>query len=446
MSRVATDDTSNTEPDPEPSCAICRDVGFLRNDAPVGHPDFGTLAPCSCRATSAKESRVERLRRLSQLGPLARQRFDSLADSAPSTDPPAFASALERARAYAAALKGWFVLIGPAGSGKTSLAAAIANERVEQGEPALFIVVPDFLDHLRATYAPTSDVTYDEMFESVRNAPFLILDDLGAQSGTPWADEKLFQVLNHRYNAELPTVITSSLRLVEMDDRSRSRLSNPELSQVCQVADWPGDSAARFGTLPVRLREMTFATFDPRGGTGEPEHADNLRRALQLARPFAQNPRDWIVFIGEPGSGKTHLAAAIANESGARGEPFCFAIVPDLLDHLRSSFAPDSTVRYDQVFEDVRNAPLLILDDLGAQSTTPWAQEKLFQILNHRYNASLATVITTNVPLEHHERRICSRMLDQRLSTVFAITAPPYRLSSPSPPRTPNRRPRSNRE
>ena len=317
---------------------------------------------------------------------------------------------------------------------------------MEQGEPALFIVVPDFLDHLRATYAPTSDVTYDEMFESVRNAPFLILDDLGAQSGTPWADEKLFQVLNHRYNAELPTVITSSLRLAEMDDRSRSRLSSPELSRVCQVADWPGDSAARFGTLPARLREMTFATFDPRGRTGEPEHADNLRRALQLARPFAQNPRDWIVFIGEPGSGKTHLAAAIANECGARGEPFCFAIVRIYSIIFGLSFAPDSPVRYDQVFEDVRNAPLLILDDLGAQSTTPWAQEKLFQILNHRYNASLATVITTNVLLEQHERRICSRMLDQRLSTVFAITAPPYRLSSPSTPRPSNRRPRSNRD
>jgi DNA replication protein DnaC len=101
-------------------------------------------------------------------------------------------------------------------------------------------------------------------------------------------------------------------------------------------------------------------------------------------------------------------------------------------------------VRYDQMFEDVRNAPLLILDDLGAQSTTPWAQEKLFQILNHRYNASLATVITTNVPLEQHERRICSRMLDQRLSTVFAITAPPYRLAGPSLP-TAARRQRTTR-
>jgi DNA replication protein DnaC len=444
MSRVDTDDTSSIDPEPAPTCPICHDVGFLRNDVPVGHPDFGTLSPCTCRLTSARESRVERLRRLSQLGPLSRLRFDSLDDRMASPDSLVFASARDRARAYAASPEGWFVLTGPAGTGKTSLAAAIANDRVEQGEPALFIVVPDFLDHLRATYAPTSDVTYDEMFESVRNASFLILDDLGAQSGTPWADEKLFQVLNHRYNAALPTVITSSMRLTEMDDRVRSRLTNPALSQVCQVADWPGDSAARFGSLPTRLKEMTFASFDPRGATGDPEHADNLRRALSLARPFAQNPRDWIVFIGEPGSGKTHLAAAIANECGARGEQFCFAIVPDLLDHLRSSFAPDSTVRYDQMFEDVRNAPLLILDDLGAQSTTPWAQEKLFQILNHRYNASLATVITTNVPLEQHERRICSRMLDQRLSTVFAITAPPYRLSGPSTP-APTRRPRSTR-
>lgn len=442
MSPAVTDDTSSTEPEPEPACSICGDVGYLRKDVPVGHPDFGGLTPCTCRATSALEPRVERLRRLSQLGPLSRQRFETIADHNQSES---FTTALERARAFAAGAQGWFVLTGPAGTGKTSLAAAIANARVEQGEPALFIVVPDFLDHLRATYAPTSDVTYDELFESVRNAPFLVLDDLGAQSGTPWADEKLFQVLNHRYNAQQPTVITSSIRPSEMDDRLRARIGNTSLSQVCQVADWPGDSAARFGTLPARLREMTFATFDPHGASREPEHVDNLQRALNLARRFAQTPNEWITFIGEPGSGKTHLAAAIANECGARGEAFCFAIVPDLLDHLRSSFAPDSPVRYDQMFEDVRNAPLLILDDLGAQSTTPWAQEKLFQILNHRYNANLATVITTNVPLEQHERRICSRMLDQRLSTVFAITAPPYRLAGPSAPPPAARRPRQSR-
>lgn len=391
----------------------------------MGHPDFGSLVECSCRSTSAKEGRIERLRRLSQLGPLSGLAFETL----PVTPASETANALSRARAFAEAPTGWLVLLGPSGCGKTALAAAIANARVGRGEPALFVVVPDFLDHLRATYAPASDVTYDEMFESVRNAPFLILDDLGAHSGTPWADEKLFQVLNHRSNAVLPTVITSCLRPAEMEDRIRARVTNPALAELVTLANWPGDSSAHFGILPSRLREMTFQSFDVRA-SHDPASIDNLSRAMGLARAFGDHPVDWLVLLGEPGSGKTHLAAAIANACTARGEAFCFAVVPDLLDHLRASFAPDSDVRYDQVFEDVRNAPLLILDDLGAQSSTPWAQEKLFQIINHRYNANLATVITTNVPLEQQDRRICSRMLDPRLCTVFAITAPPYRLSA----------------
>ena len=60
--------------------------------------------------------------------------------------------------------------------------------------------MPDLLDHLRATFAPGSDVSYDELFETVAIAPLLVLDDLGTQSSTQWAQEKMFQILNHRYN------------------------------------------------------------------------------------------------------------------------------------------------------------------------------------------------------------------------------------------------------
>ena len=61
---------------------------------------------------------------------------------------------------------------------------------------------------------------------------------------------------------------------------------------------------------------------------------------------------------------------------------------------------PASATTFDERFDQVRNAPLLVLDDLGSQSNTPWAQEKLYQIFNHRYNAKLPTVITTNQELE----------------------------------------------
>ena len=55
---------------------------------------------------------------------------------------------------------------------------------------------------------------------------------------------------------------------------------------------------------------------------------------------------------------------------------------------------------YDELFEKVCNAPLLILDDLGVQASTPWAKEKLDQLLNHRYIHELPTVITTSIPID----------------------------------------------
>lgn len=84
--------------------------------------------------------------------------------------------------------------------------------------------------------------------------------------------------------------------------------------------------------------------------------------------------------------------------------------MPDLLDHLRATFGPSSEVAYDERFELVRNVALLVLDDLGTESATAWAREKLYQIINHRYNLELPTIITSNRPLDSLDQRIVSRM------------------------------------
>ncbi len=75
-------------------------------------------------------------------------------------------------------------------------------------------------------------------------------------------------------------------------------------------------------------------------------------------------------------------------------------------------------------------APLLILDDLGTQSATPWAREKLYQIFNHRYNGELPTVITIASTLKDIDQRIRSRMLDARLCTAYLLNVPPYRATA----------------
>jgi len=111
----------------------------------------------------------------------------------------------------------------------------------------------------------------------------------------------------------------------------------------------------------------------------------------------------------------------------AQGKPALFVVVPDLLDHLRSTFSPESKISYDEFFERIKTAPLLILDDFGQHSATPWAQEKLYQLINYRYNGMLPTVITTCASLEETEVRFSSRMVDPKLSLVFNIIVPDYR-------------------
>ncbi len=70
---------------------------------------------------------------------------------------------------------------------------------------------------------------YDEFFEQVRSTPLLVLDDLGVQSGTAWAKEKLDQLLTSRFNNELPTVVVTATPLEQMEDRLRTRLTDQRL-------------------------------------------------------------------------------------------------------------------------------------------------------------------------------------------------------------------------
>lgn len=427
--------TSSISEEVDNKCPLCGGLGFVREDVAIDHPDFGKLFPCSCRLAEIEQRRSQQLRELSNLQHLSRMTFDSFVPDAYGLAPDKAATlrlAHDVARQYAENPQGWLVLFGGYGCGKTHLAAAIANRMIERGKAVLFVVVPDLLDHLRATFGPNSPVSYDQRFEEVRNAPLLILDDLGTQSSTSWAQEKLFQLLNYRYNARLSTVVTSNHRLEEIDLRIRSRMVDPDVSTIVTILapdfrlSGVDQDQSDLSSLSL-LHDMTFENFDRRQDELPPDERANLKRVFELCREYAVQPEGWLVLTGEYGCGKTHLAAAIANERTSTGQPALFVVVPDLLDHLRATFSPTSNVRFDKRFEEVRTAPLLVLDDLGTESASPWAQEKLFQVLNHRYNARLPTVITMAQPIDEVDPRLRTRMLDMGLCTVFAIIAPSYR-------------------
>ncbi len=175
------------------------------------------------------------------------------------------------------------------------------------------------------------------------------------------------------------------------------------------------------------LRDLTFETFKPRGRTGLGEmQANSLEMACNQARHYAQSLNGWLLLQGGYGCGKTHLAASIANFAVGMGVPTLFLTVPDLLDTLRFAFDSDDTT-FEERFDEIRNANLLVLDDFGTQNTTGWAQEKLFQIINYRYINKLPTVITTNLALDDIEPRIRSRLTDPELVTETRMIATDFR-------------------
>jgi DNA replication protein DnaC len=369
----------------------------------------------------------------SNLGSLTRLTFENLESLGKSGNPSSqakFKAAYQAAREFAADPVGWLVLGGPSGGGKTHLAAAIANERIAHDQPTYYISVPDLLDRLRTSFSPDSEVPYDEFFEQVRNAPLLVLDDLGAQSATAWAKEKLDQLLTARYNSILPTVVVIITPLEQMDERLRTRLTDSRLCRVFILEEEHQASEYGWGPEFKLQQSMTFVNFKRRNNLSL-EQQDNLDEAYRVAFDFAKNPEGWLVFMGQTGCGKTHLAAAIVNYRYEAGKPALFIVVPEFLDHLRSTFSPDSKVSYDEVFESVKTAPLLVLDDFGEQSATPWAREKLYQMLNYRYNSRLPTVVTTRYSFDEIlgevDPAISSRLVDGQNSVPFNIMAPDFR-------------------
>ena len=222
--------------EPGDVCPLCGGAGYVRCDVPFGDPMFGQAVPCKCKEREIEERhRREEERRLAELDrffslkPFAEKTFDTF-------DPkmPGLREAYTVAHTYAEDPQGWLLLTGGYGTGKTHLAAAIAHERLAAGSSVYFAVVPELLDHLRAAFAPDSEIRYDEMFDKIREVELLVLDDLGAENGTAWATEKLFHLINYRYNYRMPTVLTTNNSLhARMDERVSSRLG--DLSLVQQV-------------------------------------------------------------------------------------------------------------------------------------------------------------------------------------------------------------------
>jgi len=410
--------------------SLCGGLGYVRADLPVGHPQFGQLFRCPNYRTDPE--RRERLRKLGNLEAYKEKTFAAFDTNIPTATPnqrQSLQDALDYARDYVDQLNGWILFEGSYGTGKTHLAAAVGNALLEREEQVIFVTVPDLLDYLRSAYAPTSEAGYDETFDRLRDVRVLILDDLGVENSSEWAGEKLFQLLNHRYVYRLPTVITSNVDLEIIDPRLASRLGDTTLTQHVKIK--APDFRTRIETSVDELpdlslyRDLTFENFDTRTRVNADEKA-NYENALNAAREFVQSKDKWLILMGAHGTGKTHLAAAIANELDRTGIPVIFFTNAELLDYLRSGFDTRTQIRLERRLSILRNTSVLVLDSLSFDSMSAWAREKVFQILDYRYLRRMKTLITTTATTNELDPRLRTRVLDRRRCVPFALHVRPY--------------------
>jgi len=457
----------------DPNCPHCGGVGYVRYDVPLDHVKFGKIESCICRARDVAEGARARLFAMSNLNSLSHLTFENFnplgnekAISMTMKEREELHHTWEICEEFAQIHKSWLLLEGKYGSGKTHLAAAIANYAVNHGVPTLFITVPDLLDSLRFAYADP-ETTFEQRFDEIRRADLLILDDFGTQNATAWAQEKLFQIINYRYINKLATVITTNLMLDEIEGRIRSRLQDDEFVKHLKVSapDYrrPTETSnPGISTLSSpELIGKTFTNFQSReneiGKTDKivttSERKDNfgnrikekeitninisqkdidtLKNAMDASYTFALNPTGWLILLGQPYCGKTHLAAAIGHYREKIGGQVTLIEASDLLDYLKVTFQKSSDVSFDRRFYEMRNIPLLILDNLKeSNSTSVWAEDKLHQILYYRYNMRLPTVITSALRPEVFALSYPSlwyRISDIENCQLCVIDMPPYR-------------------
>lgn len=130
--------------------------------------------------------------------------------------------------------------VGGYGTGKTHFAAAISLYLIKQGIPVIFKTLIDLLAEIRKTFDDNSNVNEFEVLELYKTVDLLVIDDLGKESPTEWSLAMLYAILNERYEACLPTIITTNYndaelirRLSVRGDRTTAEAIVSRLHEVC---------------------------------------------------------------------------------------------------------------------------------------------------------------------------------------------------------------------
>lgn len=206
-------------------CLQCRGAGFVYADVSLGHPDFGRAVPCPDCNTPTDEERKAMWLKVSGIPP-ARMgyTFANFKDVAGAGE------CKQAAQQFASGEtdKKCLLLYGDFGCGKTHLAIAITKAMIDRGIRTRFLKVADLLSELKKAMDTEDNV--EEIVDSYKEIPCLVIDDLGQEYESKWAVQKVEEIICSRWEDKKWLVVTTNKDLRQLAGRVKSRLVDYDIS------------------------------------------------------------------------------------------------------------------------------------------------------------------------------------------------------------------------
>ena len=229
----------------KPAARICKDCGS-EIEPYIDENHFVWKAENECRICQEnevkKQQQEEKEKRISNLlnesglcGKLLKMTFNNF-ERSKCLD--TYKIAKQYAEDFSPGITKGLIFQGRAGSGKTSLVAAIAHEIIEQKMiPIRFIEAFDLLLNIRKAYSTKTCEELD-LIEKFSKCQLLVIDDLGTEKNTDWVQQIFYKIINDRYKLELPTIITTNLTLEELEKRLDERVTS-RIVEMCKLVKMP---------------------------------------------------------------------------------------------------------------------------------------------------------------------------------------------------------------
>lgn len=223
-------------------CPICHGTEWILKS--VDGVDVAT--PCSCRKKAIMRRRISFAEIPEGFKDMRLNTFSLAVYQLPESK--------EKARVACKIIKAWlddfaemkdrgmglYIFSGTKGSGKTRMAASIANELIEKhGTVVKFATSTKILNEIRKTYDRENKLTESQLIDALVTADVLIIDDFGTENVTAWVKDKFYDIVNQRYVSKRVTIFTSneSLKTLAYDDRITNRIK-----EMCYQVDFPEES------------------------------------------------------------------------------------------------------------------------------------------------------------------------------------------------------------